>query len=155
MGREVGDGLVALIRKMKATNLDELIEKMGRWEEREVEKALGKGNDAKVDAIHDKVDCIRFLCDSLSEDEQTVTALLGVIDQLFNAPGTNVVTLCTGHKAKGLEANRVFWLNRSACPSKWARQGWQIQQELNICYVIATRAKQSLFLIEEKQVAAV
>jgi len=59
----------------------------------------------------------------------------------------------TIHKAKGLEANRVFWLDRSQCPAKWARQPWQQQQEVNLCYVAATRAKQSLFLIETERKA--
>jgi ATP-dependent exoDNAse (exonuclease V) beta subunit len=50
------------------------------------------------------------------------------------------------HKAKGLEANRVFWLNYDFV-SKWARQPWQMQQEKNLRYVAATRAKSELILI--------
>ncbi|HEY3473413.1 MAG TPA: ATP-binding domain-containing protein, partial [Anaerolineales bacterium] len=57
----------------------------------------------------------------------------------------------TIHKAKGLEADKVFWLNSSKCPSPWARQPWQLQQEYNLCYVATTRAKTTLVLIEEKQ----
>jgi ATP-dependent exoDNAse (exonuclease V) beta subunit len=35
-----------------------------------------------------------------------------------------------------------------------ARQDWQQRQELNLCYVAVTRAKQQLILIEEKRDAA-
>jgi superfamily I DNA/RNA helicase len=45
----------------------------------------------------------------------------------------------------------VFWLNSSLCPAKWARQDWQKQQEVNLCYVAATRAMSELHLIEEKK----
>ena len=64
------------------------------------------------------------------------------------AEGAGKVTLATIHKAKGLEAKRVFWLNSSDCPSKWARQEWQVQQEMNLCYVATTRAQEELVLIE-------
>jgi len=60
------------------------------------------------------------------------------------------VTLATIHKSKGLEADRVWWLNASACPASWARQPWQKQQERNLCYVAATRAKAELVMFEER-----
>jgi DNA helicase II / ATP-dependent DNA helicase PcrA len=58
------------------------------------------------------------------------------------------VTLATIHKAKGLEANRVWFLCPSLCPSKWARQDWQKAQERNLIYVAITRAKSELIKIE-------
>lgn len=54
-------------------------------------------------------------------------------------------------KLKGEEADRVFWLGRNECPAKWARQDWQKQQEVNLCYVAATRAKWALYTIEARQ----
>ncbi len=63
---------------------------------------------------------------------------------------SNCVRLGTIHKMKGLEGPRVFWLNRSACPSKWAQLAWEQQQERHLCYVAATRAQEELVLIEEK-----
>jgi superfamily I DNA/RNA helicase len=58
------------------------------------------------------------------------------------------VTLCTIHKSKGLEAPRVFWLERSECPARWVRKDHQKQQEINLCYVAATRAIDELHFIE-------
>jgi superfamily I DNA/RNA helicase len=77
-----------------------------------------------------------------------VPALLTLIDDLFSNK-SNAVILATIHKAKGLEADTVFWLNYDYV-SKWARQPWQKQQEVNLQYVAATRAKNELFLIREK-----
>lgn len=150
MGREIGQGLKSLIKKMKANTIDQLETKLDIWSARECEKARVKNQDSKVEAIQDKCDAIKCLIDGLTEGDRSIYALNNVIDKLFNdAVGCTV--LATIHKSKGLEADRVFWLNSSLCPSKWAKQDWQKQQEANLCYVATTRAKTSLFLIEEKK----
>lgn len=147
MGREIGAGLKSLIGKMNARSIDHLVTKLEAWRDREVEKATAKKDDAKVEAIEDKVGAILCLIDSMSESERTVPALLNTLDALF-ADKKNATVLATIHKSKGLEARRVFWLDRSQCPAKWARQDWQRQQEVNLCYVAATRAMESLITIE-------
>jgi len=144
MGREVGQSLRALIKKLNAVSIPDLIAKLDAWREREVEKAVVKQDEAKIEQINDKADCIACLMD----DCESIDALYNAIDTLF-ADKADAVKLATIHKSKGLEANRVFWLNRSACPSRWARQDWQRQQENNICYVAATRAIAELHIIEE------
>lgn len=148
-GKDVGQGLKTLINKMNVRTLDQLEERLQVWAERESQKAIAKMEDAKAEAIKDKADAILFLIQTLDEQNRTVYELTQVIDMLF-AEGTNKVVLATIHKAKGLEADRVFWLNRSKCPSRWARQESAQQQERNLCYVATTRAKKELYLIEEK-----
>lgn len=150
LGREIGQGLKSLIGKMKSNDVDSLILKLEAWASREVDKAIAKQLDAKVDAIQDKADAILCLIDGLDEDNRTIDALVAVIDQLF-ANTVNATTLATIHKAKGLEADKVFWLNSSLCPAKWAKMAWQKQQELNLCYVATTRAKTTLVLIEDSK----
>lgn len=152
MGKEIGQGLKNLINKMNAHSLEQLEAKLEAYCTREVEKATAKMEDAKAEAISDKVSAILCLMEDLSPDQEipaTINDLMSVIDKLFSE-GVNQVVLSTIHKAKGLEANRVFWLNSSQCPAKWARQEWQQQQEQNLCYVAVTRAKSALYLIEEK-----
>ncbi len=150
MGREIGQGLKTLINKMNAKGVDALQERLATYTRREVEKAVAKGQDTKAEAIQDKTDTVMFLIDSLDENGRTIPALLSLIDSLFDDRAGSVV-LATIHKAKGLEATRVFWLNSSQCPSKWAKQDWQKQQERNLCYVAVTRAKSELFLIEDNE----
>jgi DNA helicase-2/ATP-dependent DNA helicase PcrA len=147
MGREIGAGLKSLVNKMNARSVDMLVERLGKYQEREVEKALAKQDDAKAEAVADKVGSLLVLVESLTENHRTVAALLNRIDELFSNKAGAVI-LATIHKSKGLEADNVFWLGRSECPAKWARQQWQKQQEVNLCYVAATRAKKALYLIE-------
>jgi DNA helicase-2/ATP-dependent DNA helicase PcrA len=150
MGREIGAGLKNLIKKMNTRSIEQLEVKLEAWAEREQEKARAKKQDGKVEAIGDKLEAVKCLIEGLPEDRRTISELFAVIDNLFGDK-SNAVVLCTIHKSKGLEADRVFWLNSSMCPAPWARQEWQVQQEKNLCYVATTRAKKSLFLIEEKR----
>ena len=144
LGREIGQGLAMLIRKMNAPDIDALQVALFAYEEREVEKAQAKGDEAKVEALLDKVGAIRVLADSLEETNRTVQGLLQTLDQLFSNKA-GAVLLATIHKSKGLEADNVYWLGRDECPAKWARQDWQRQQEVNLCYVATTRAKKALY----------
>ncbi len=148
MGRDIGEGLVSLIRKCDGlTGFDNFLAALAKWEERESEKALAKDNEAKAEAIHDKAGALRLLSSALPEAERNVEALIAVIRSLFTDQNSRV-TLATVHKAKGLEADTVWWLAPSLCPSKWAKKPWQKQQERNIQYVAVTRAKNRLVLIE-------
>jgi DNA helicase-2/ATP-dependent DNA helicase PcrA len=148
MGRDIGNGLKTLIGKMRATDLDDLAVKIETWATREINKAIAKQLDAKADQAQDKCDAIICLIDGLHEGNRTIDALLQGIDYLFDE-NKLALTLCTIHKAKGLEAERVWWLNSSACPARWAKQEWQKKQELNLCYVAVTRAKTTLLFIED------
>ena len=149
MGREIGQGLKALIKKMNAGSVDQLSAKLEIWRDREIDKARAKKDDAKVEAIEDKVNSILFLIEGLYENERTIRGLEASIDSLFTDKA-NATIFATIHKSKGLEADRVFWLDRSQCPAQWARQPWQQEQEVNLCYVAATRAKKALFTLEMK-----
>lgn len=147
MGKEIGQGLKSLINKMKTSDFERLEDKLNDYCVREVEKYVAKSDDAKAEAIHDKISAILCLMRSLPEGERTIQHLMWTIDSLF-AEGVEQVLLSTIHKAKGLEANNVFWLNSSLCPAPWVKKSWQQQQELNLCYVATTRAKDNLLLIE-------
>ena len=148
MGRDIGEGLIALITKCDGgTGFEDFLGSLSRWEIRESEKALAKGNEAKAEAISDKAGALVMLASALPETERTVEALIGIIQALFTDQNSRI-TLATIHKAKGLENDTVWWLNSSACPSRWAKQLWQKQQESNLMYVAITRAKNRLCLIE-------
>lgn len=60
------------------------------------------------------------------------------------------VTLCTGHKSKGLEAERVMLLRPDLMPAPWVdpENEEDMQQEANLKYVAITRAKHSFYYIE-------
>lgn len=147
LGRDIGQGLKALIKKMNARGVDQLGEKLEAWQQREVAKALAADDEAKAESIRDRASVLLYMIDELVEGKRTIGDLEAGIDWLFSDKA-RAVTFCTGHKSKGLEARRVFWLGRSECPAQWARKPWQRQQEINLCYVIGTRAMAELAFME-------
>lgn len=143
MGRDIGKGLVNVVKKANGkrnTDFKTFVRKLDTWRVRQIQKA---GDDeAKVAAIQDKVDCIEILSAGLG-DEPKVTDLIAAIERIFS-DDIRGTTLATVHKAKGLEAPRVFILEPSLMPSRWARQPWQQEQEANLQYVAVTRALETL-----------
>ncbi|HEX2242022.1 MAG TPA: ATP-dependent helicase [Gammaproteobacteria bacterium] len=148
MGKDIGEGLIKFVQKMNAWDLDSLETKLTEYRAREVKKATDNNDEEKAESISDKVDAVLTLIDSIPEGERSVQSLITIIEKLFDekVKGT---TLATIHRSKGLEAFAVYWLNSSLCPSKYARQPWQQEQERNLCYVATTRAQIYLGLIED------
>ena len=86
-----------------------------------------------------------------------VTDVVDAIEEIFddNVSDKNMLTLCSAHKSKGMEWDTVYLLDRETLmPSKFAKQQWQLDQELNLIYVAVTRAKDTLIevtgVVEEK-----
>ncbi len=150
LGKEIGKGLIALIKKMKASGVDRLEEKLKIYRDREIEKYLKDGKGDRAEALDDKIHCVLTVIKNLPETRRTVPALIEDIEQLLDDGKKNVLTLCTVHKSKGLEWNRVFILGRyKYMPSKWVKKDWQIRQEQNLIYVAYTRAKQELYFLPD------
>lgn len=148
LGREIGAGLVSLVKKLKASGVDRLIEKLDAYEAREMARFFAKGQEQKADAIKDKCDCIRMVVEGLDEENRTIPAIIQTIEGMFSDDtGKGLLTLCTIHKSKGLEWDHVYVLQPELSPSKYARQDWQIEQEQNLEYVRDTRAKVGLHFL--------
>ncbi len=160
LGRDIGTGLVNLIRKTRARWIDprnvdadtglgdgtSLIERLRAYREREVAKFTAKGEEQKAEAVTDRVACVTVVIDHLPENARTIAALVAKIEGMFS--DTNgVLMLSTIHKAKGREWRRVGVLRPDLMPSKWARQEHQYLQELNLQYVAYTRAMEELIFI--------
>jgi superfamily I DNA/RNA helicase len=144
MGRDIGSSLKSLVKKMKTRTISTLISRLEDWEKAEVSRLKMLKKDAQAAAASDKVDTIRIFC----EDAATVNAVETAIDRMFSDTSSgNVVTLCSIHKSKGLEAHRVFAVNFGQVP-KFATKPWMIEQEKNLLYVACTRAKHSLIMID-------
>lgn len=88
----------------------------------------------------------------LSKGLKTASGLISRIERVFKNNGDGII-LSTVHKAKGLEADRVFIACPSLIPHKLAETPWQLKQEDNIRYVAYTRPKTVLGFISEKEVS--
>lgn len=148
LGRDIGAQLAGVVKKMRATSLEDLREKLGMWATREASKAESEGRNPE--RINDQYDCLMFFIHSLDEDSRTVDSLLAKIALMFTEEGSNAgrVTLSTVHKAKGLEYDTIYILDKSKyMPSRYAKQPWQQVQERNLIYVAVTRARLHLIYI--------
>lgn len=149
-GRAIGEGLAALAGRWKVRGLDKLEDKLALWQDRETEKALAKGDEAKAERIEDQAATLRVLIERGREQGiSTVDALKemirGMFDDVKEGDLPRLVVLSSVHRSKGLEWNRVFILGRrELMPSRRAVQAWQQEQEINLIYVALTRAKSTL-----------
>lgn len=150
-GREIGTGLLKLVRKWKKiATISAFLDKLTDWSDKEIQKAKVRKADALVAKIEDQVECLQEIAATLN-GRDPLTMLEAKIDALFSekVKEQGILTLSTIHRSKGREWNRVFWLGRDQWqPSPWARQAWQIEQEVNLMYVAATRAKEQLIEID-------
>lgn len=150
LGRDIGQGLIKIVKKMKARNIIELIRKLNAYRIVEIQKARARDDEAKVAALEDKLDTIHVFIDE-EGPESSVDALIASIESLFSDQSEGRLTLSTVHKAKGLEWERVFILDAHfLMPSRYAKKPWQREQEINLQYVAATRGKRELFYISSE-----
>lgn len=101
--------------------------------------------------IINKLDTIHAL-EILSEGLKTSDELIDKISSVFSDRKKQGISLSTIHKAKGLEADRVFIVCKSLMPSKSAKTDWEIRQEKNLMYVAYTRAKNFMGFLDEDEV---
>lgn len=142
LGRDIGAGLKKTVKSFRAVDMTELRTRLRSWRDRETMKYVRKHQRGKAGVIDDKYSALTFII----EDCSSVLAVEEKIDYLFRETSA-AITCSTVHKAKGLEYDTVFILNRHLMPSKYAEQEWQIQQEKNIEYVAITRAKTNLYYV--------
>lgn len=147
-GRDVARNLAAVIKRMKASDNQDLAIKL--QEDYEPKIATAKALD-KQDLAAAKTDELELLL-LFVQETKTVDECIGAIFKMFDddASKERAIQFSTIHKAKGLEAENVAILTPDLLPhpgiSKlgpfWARQ------ELNIAYVCYTRSKDTLYINE-------
>jgi superfamily I DNA/RNA helicase len=140
-GREIGKGLIALAQRWKVKNLDALEGKLKTYLDREVAKAQAAGNESKEQAAKDRVETLQVFIDRCRQQgKHTLECVVTEITNLFADNVSGMVTLASGHKAKGREWGRVYWLQHST-KTKRALQTWEVEQEKNLNYVLGSRVE--------------
>lgn len=153
-GKDIGAGLKALVRKLMtgkaAQSIPAFLERLVVWEQREVERAFKMDRDDQAENIRDKAETLRVLTDGVTGPRELEARL----DTLFSDDGGAGAIVCSSvHKAKGLEASRVFVLRPTLYPKP--RKGQvqtpaRLREEENIEYVAITRAQQTLVWVGAK-----
>jgi superfamily I DNA/RNA helicase len=149
-GRDIGKNLVNMLTKPKKAKFDDTMKVLRNELDKMVQKGLDKGKtyeEVTMSAAYqthlDKVEALEVIGQYIEKTEDVVAKISTLFDE--DRPG---IILSTIHKAKGLEADRVFILCKELMPSKWARKAWEIEQENNLIYVAYTRAKKLLGFID-------
>jgi superfamily I DNA/RNA helicase len=93
-------------------------------------------------AVQDKAATLHALMIGTS----TISELEDKIDTIFSDNVVGIV-FSSVHKAKGLEANKVFILEPKLMPHPMAKAEWEKNQEKNIQYVAYTRSLDQLILV--------
>lgn len=151
MGREIGQGLMNIIDKMKAKDVDELMPKLDAYYAREHARLTLAKQDNKADALTDRIDTINVFIDGLTEDERDINSLKNAISSLFSDNmQAQAVKLMTQHKSKGLEADHVFILDFKLNEKFMDKISNQQKQEVHLAYVAVTRSKDRLTYIDSK-----
>lgn len=138
VGSDIGPALVKALKKLGPEDMtyEQTLKAIDAWEVERLRKAKAKA------ATKDKAECLRvFLTVGGS-----LAGAIAYAESIFKNAGP--IQLLSGHKSKGLEYNHVFHLDPSRIPSPFAESLDELEQEQNIRYVIETRAKQTLTLIE-------
>jgi superfamily I DNA/RNA helicase len=148
-GRQIGKDLVVILKKMKANSVPQLLQRIEAWSEREQSrqrvKLTGSMSEGRREAINAKIEGIldqAEMLSSLADGAKNVEEVQNRAESLFSDDGlgiAGVITCSSVHKAKGLEAERVFVLRETLRETT--------QEERNIAYVAVTRAKLELIWV--------
>ena len=145
-GRDVGKGLAAQVKRFKARSVPEFLERLAAWQNKEERRiqAHGKQVEAKLQVVADQAETLASLADGAANVDEIVERCYRLfedsIDPVTGAPNLRPAVVCSSvHKAKGLEADRVFVLEDTL--------GSGFLEEDNIRYVAITRAKRHLTMV--------
>lgn len=143
-GRDIGAGLIALIEKLEASDISDLLQKLSIYRMEQVRILSEQEKEILALEVSDKCECI----DALASEADSLNQLRQNIKELFQ-DSTQGIVFSTVHKAKGLESDRVFILKPELMPFPKAKEGEEMQQERNIKYVAFTRSKSVLTFVQD------
>lgn len=147
-GKDIQTRLTTIVKRSRAKTTGELAVYVDTW--RRTEMARLEAVDRPTDLVIDTAECL----DALSEGFETTAEVIANITRLFaEVTPTSHIILSSTHKAKGLEADRVWMLEATYLKTSHGKKQLsekQIQEEKNLYYVAVTRAKRELFLVEDE-----
>jgi superfamily I DNA/RNA helicase len=146
-GRDIGQNLKKLVKdlgKKHDGTITGLLKAVAVWEEREVQRLAALKKNAQAQNAADRAETLGVLCEGLSD----LDALNRRIDSIFSDEIQGVV-FSSGHKSKGLEADKVVWLQPSLnsffeAKAEENKDLAGAESERCVSYVMCTRARKTL-----------
>ncbi len=134
IGKDIGNRFNWRIDNWMSRTVPELQKEIGSWRE---EMCAGQDSNSKnLGRINDEAASIMLFTNGAS----TVGDVKSRIKEFFSESSGDQVKLSTAHKAKGLEWDNVYMLDKTFKPGK-------NQEENNIYYVSMTRSKKVLTFV--------
>lgn len=154
-GRNIAAGLVKMIREAGKhgiagnTFADAMTDALQRYVDHRLLILQAKPHtETQQEMVNDQLECITTFMGG-RPDLTGMDHLCNELESLFADEGA-AVWLSSIHRAKGLEAERVFILRSDRI--RIERNGmldWQLEQEANLEYVALTRSKHALYLVRD------
>jgi DNA helicase-2/ATP-dependent DNA helicase PcrA len=145
-GRDIGKGLLHMADNIeKQCGNADVLDAIEGYSEVETAKYAKPYQAAQLMVLTDKLDTLTVLACECS----TFAEVKAAINKIFSDSDEGIV-FSTIHRAKGLEAKRIF-LFMAKLPHPLAQQEWQIQQEENLKYVAITRAMEELVKVDNSK----
>lgn len=156
LGKDIGRGLVAFVDAMKSSSIVDLLKRVEEWTSKAIARACELDDEAAMEEAADKRDVLVAVADGVwaqDNDCDSVDVFKTRLESLFGEgeDRDRVVTLSTVHRAKGAEADRVWWLDYQK-PDLGAsfKHDWQRKEAANIRFVASTRSRRELRLIRSE-----
>lgn len=136
IGNDIGKTMLKILKKLGHPGMEKeaLLMKINEWAEAKMGKSREKGK------ISDQADCLRVFANAGTNLQDAIA----YAENIFRQSGP--IKLMTGHKAKGLEFDNVFILDRHLVNERDKES-----QDRNLLYVMQTRAKSVLTYIDSER----
>lgn len=150
-GKNIAEQLVETLKKIKNMSMLSTVDNYPYLKSKYLEFQTNKlfqldNNEVLLEILNDTITALDAIYDGFTPI--TWDDFNNSISFLFN-PKNRGINLSTVHRAKGLEAERVWILEPENLPLIWKNQKeWQLEQEMNLKLVALSRSKSDLFFIE-------
>ncbi len=145
-GRDIGKQLTQIVDKVALRDrftYDTFLVHLNGYRIQQVQMLVDKDADpTQITSMEDRCDAVGACYEDM--DAKDLDDLKAKIESLF-AEERPKIKLATIHRAKGLEAPRVFIIAPEKLPLQVS--GPQMAQEYNLRYVAVTRAQETLFVV--------
>lgn len=153
IGKDLSSQLIEMIKRFSNGSLDCEVSQMLEWLNQygflECQKLSNLGREMQAEVLRDKMETIEVISDGCF----VVSKVIMRIEAIFSKEAGDGVNFATIHKAKGLEANRVFSFIKN-CPHPLAKGNEaQETQEINLEYIRDSRFIDEMYFVisEEKR----
>lgn len=168
-GRDLSDQLITLIEQIYGSadmlqrqymdktrynrnpaveDLQLFMDKLSQYRSERVATLERAGREAEAMNIDDRCETLF----EISKEATYVVDLIIKIESIFSDDDDSEgIMFMTGHKAKGLEANRIWIIRPDLCPHPKSKTEDAVEQEYHLMYVMVTRSMAELRFVKKEK----